>query len=95
MIIERRMPTGSEPTFSVVLLGFGGAEHEVGGTLGQTTTNTRERAMSKQERGSDERSPSLRGEAAEKAIFFLQSWKECHRLREQLDKQCGSKLQAI
>jgi len=37
-----------------VLLGFGGAEHEVGGTLGQTTTNTRERAMSKQERGSDE-----------------------------------------
>ena len=30
-----------------------------------------------------------------KAIFFLQSWKECCGLRAQLDKQRGSELQSI
>ena len=41
------------------------------------------------------RSDASEAKQRKKAIFFLQSWKECHRLRVQLDKQRGSKLQAI
>jgi hypothetical protein len=51
--------------------------------------------------GHDEMLRRSRDEAAEliddrkKAIFFLQSWKECFGSRAQLGKQRGSKLQSI
>ena len=75
-----------------MLLDHGSAGYGVGEPFDETTTFTREGMEGGQrlERQADER-----GEAAEKSNFFLQSWKECHRLRVQLDKQRGSKLQAI
>ena len=39
--------------FKGVLLDYGGAGHGMGMTFGQTATNTRERAIDKQERGSN------------------------------------------
>ena len=73
---------------AIVSFEIGVLELGVREASGWARDTTREgMAMSKQKRGSDE--------AAEKSIFFLQSWKECHRLREQWDKQRGSKLQAI